>query len=139
MKYLNIINNQINNDEENEKLMKRNRNLIESKKLQKELINEIENKDKLIEKCSHCKKEKAIFKLFPCKHFMCVDFSSEFFKENKIEDLIDKYNNNNNNNFNSNEISNSNNIYFEENYINNNINNINNIYNNNFIFNKYNY
>ena len=123
MKYLNIINNQINNDEENEKLMKRNRNLIESKKLQKELINEIENKDKLIEKCSHCKKEKAIFKLIPCNHFMCVDFSSEFFKENKIEDLIDKYNNNN---FNSNDITNSNNIYFEENYINNNINNVNN-------------
>ena len=123
MKYLNIINNQINNDEENEKLMKRNRNLIESKKLQKELINEIESKDKLIEKCSHCKKEKAIFKLIPCNHFMCVDFSSEFFKENKIEDLIDKYNNN----YNSKEISDS--IDNDENYINDINNNNNNIIN----------
>ena len=62
-------------------------NAIEGAKLKKEVVDEIEQKDALIEKCHKCKNERGYLKLNPCGCILCDTCSKEIFGDD--ETLID--------------------------------------------------
>lgn len=62
-------------------------NAIEGAKLKKEIVEELEQKDALIEKCFKCKNERGYLKLNPCGCVLCDTCSKEIFGDD--ETLID--------------------------------------------------